>query len=116
MGDTATPDGQSAAGKLQEIIDRALDSGADSVTVEYAKEGGLEVCFMFGNTGIGDILVDRHLEGEVMSLICERAGLEERTSGVLRCASHGRDLDIEVEEYDSFGETAFTLRLPSSRD
>lgn len=111
----AKGDRQSAAAKLQDIIDRAMDSGADSVTIEYAKEGGLEVCFMFGSTGVGDVLVDRNLESEVMDLICERAGLEETPSGVLRCSSRGRDLDIEIEEYDSFGETAFTLTFTGTK-
>jgi len=42
-----TPEGLAIA-KLQEIIEKAVDSEADSITIEYAKEGGLEVCFIFG--------------------------------------------------------------------
>lgn len=41
MTDLVKPDGQSAACTLQQIIDRAMDSGADSFTIEYAKDGGL---------------------------------------------------------------------------
>ena len=98
--------------KLQEIIDRAVEGGATSVTVEFAKEGGLEVCFMFGETGVGGILVDRNLEADVMTLIAQRAGLDRRPTGVMHCASRGKELDIHVEEYNSFGETAFTLTFP----
>ncbi len=98
--------------KMQEIVDEAVGSGADAVTVEYAKEGGLEVIFMFGNRGVGGILVDRSLQGEVMGLIHDRAGMEEEVTGVLHWESHGRELEIEVEEYDSFGETAYTLTFP----
>ncbi len=98
--------------KMQEIVDRAIDSAADSVTIEFAKEGGLEIVFMFGNTGVGDILVGRDLEVEVMTLISDRAGLEEKSSGVLHWNSRGQRLEILVEEYDSFGETAYTLTFP----
>ncbi len=101
-----------AIAKMQEIVDQAVDSGADSVTIEFAKEGGLEVLFTFGNTGVGDILVDRTLEAEVMTLIHDRAGLEDEASGVLHWESGGQRLKIMVEEYDSFGETAYTLTFP----
>ena len=30
-----------AIAKVQEIVDRVIHSGADSVTIEFAKEGGL---------------------------------------------------------------------------
>lgn len=50
-----------AGSKLQEILDQAIDAGADAVTIEFAKEGGLEFLFVFGNTSVGDILVDRTL-------------------------------------------------------
>lgn len=56
-----------ARGKLQEIIDRAVDSGADSVTIEFAKGGGLEVFFVFESAGFGDILVDASLQNAVMT-------------------------------------------------
>jgi hypothetical protein len=68
--------------------------------------------FTFGNTGAGDILVDRTLEAKVMSLISDRAGLERKSSGVLQWESHGQRLKIRVDEYDSFGETAYTLTFP----
>ena len=106
------PLGYSAADKLQQIIDRAVDNGATSVTIEYAQEGGLEVCFMYGNTGEGGIPVDSDMEGQVMDLIVQQAGLDKKSSGVLHCTTHGKEIDIQVEEYDSFGETAFTLTLP----
>jgi hypothetical protein len=108
---TKTPE-ELAIAKLQEIIEKAVDSEADSITIEYAKEGGLEVCFIFGVTGVGSVLVDRTLEGEVMNLIHEGVGLEEKPSGLLHWTAYGKHLDIRVEEYDSFGETAYTLRLP----
>ncbi len=101
-----------ANAKMQEILDRAINAGADAVTIEFAKEGGLEVLFVFGNTGVGDTLVERSLEAEVMTLIYEQAGLEEKSCGVLQWECHGQNLEINVEEYESFGETAYTLTFP----
>ena len=101
-----------AIGKMQEILDRAFDAGAEAVTIEFAKEGGLEVLFVFGNTGVGDILVEQSLESEVMTLIYEQAGLEEKSRSVLNWECHGQILEIKVEEYDSFGETAYKLTFP----
>ena len=60
-----------ASAKMQEILDRAIDAGADAVTIEFAKQGGLEILFVFGNTGVGYILVEPSLEAEVMTLIYE---------------------------------------------
>ena len=83
--------------------------------LEFAKEGGLEVFFMVGYTGVGGILVDQTLEAEFMGLIHERAGLEEKPTGVMQWESHGQILEIQVEEYESFGETAYTLTFLKER-
>jgi len=61
---------------------------------------------------MGGLLVDRTLEGGVMNLIHVGVGLEEKPSGLLHWTAHDKHLDIKVEEYDSFGETAITLTLP----
>jgi len=102
--------------KMQEIIEKAVDANANAVTIEFAKEGGLKVLFVFGNTSIGDnLFVDRALEEAVMKLIHDRAGLEENPRGVMHWEFHGQNLEIRVEEYDSFGETGYTLIFPKRR-
>ncbi len=101
--------------KMQEILDQAIDAGADAVTIEFAKEGGLEVLFVFGNTGIGDIFVEQSLEAEVMTLIYEQSGLEDKSYGVLHWKCHGKSLEFNVEEYESFGETAYKLKFPNKK-
>ena len=50
-----------------------------------------------------------------MTLIHERAGLEEKPAGVMHWESHGQNLQIRVEEYDSFGENAYTLTFSKGR-
>lgn len=102
---------KSALSKLQEIIDEATGTNTDSVEIEYAKEGGLEVTFMSGNIGFGGILVNRELESAVMSLIHERSGMKNTASGLLHWESRGKNFEILVEEYDNFGETAFKLKF-----
>jgi hypothetical protein len=97
---------------LQEITDQAIDIGASKVEIEFSKEGGLEVIFISGNVGIGEIHVDESLESAVMELIFDRSGMENAACGVLLCESHGYNHKIQVEEYTSFGETAFRLTLP----
>jgi hypothetical protein len=100
--------------KMQEIVEQAVDMNADTVTIEFAKEGGLEVLFGAGNMSVGSILVDRTLEAAVMTLIHQRAGLEKRPRGMMCWELQGQDLKIRVDEYDSFGETAYTLKFPKS--
>ena len=112
MIDVAKDSQALANAKMQEILDRAIDAGADAVTIEFAKQGGLEVFFVIGDTGVGDILVERSLEAEVMKLIYEQAGLDEKLYGVLHWECYGQNLEINVEQYDSFGETAYTLTFP----
>ncbi len=103
---------KTATEKIQQIIDQAIAFKADAVTVEFAPEGGLEVIFVFGNTGIGDIFVDKTHESAVMGLIYENSGLDTKPRGVLQWESQGQDLVIHVEEYDSFGEMALRLVFP----
>ena len=95
--------------KLGDIITQALEVNADEVTIEFAKEGGLEVCFMSGDTGVGAVLVPRELEGEVMGLIVDGAGMTDKTTGVLEWPLGDTKKSIFVEQYETFGETAFRL-------
>jgi len=97
--------------KLGHIIAEAVELNVDEVTIEFAEDGGLEVCFIAGNTGVSAVLVPRELEGEVMGLIADRAGMADRPTGVLEWSFGDAKKTLFVEEYDSFGETAFRLLL-----
>lgn len=72
--------------EFSNIMDYAVAENADAVVLEYA-DAGLEVCYMFGNIGIGEVLVSRELEAELleehldihtvqfaMGVICARKG------------------------------------------
>ncbi len=66
---------------LQDIVERALAEGADSVLLEPVPEG-LEVCWMAGNTGLGSVVSTE--EGNRITRFIVRAdGLERHDRGVL---------------------------------
>ena len=60
-------DKNEALGKLQQILEEAIDIGADSIELEYV-DGGLEVCYMLGGMGVGTILADRRLVSEIIRI------------------------------------------------
>jgi hypothetical protein len=68
--------------KLEQIIEKAINANADSITLEYA-DGGLEICYMLGNTGTGDFLVDRALERGIIKLIIDKAKLKNKSKGTM---------------------------------
>lgn len=98
---------------LRQILEEAAGAGADTIDLEYAAEG-LEVTFMFGDAGVGDVLVNRELERGVIRLIVERAHLQNSSRGSIRMTLLGEPYAIIVDEYESFGESAFRLRLQKS--
>ena len=99
-----------ASETLQGIIEEALQSGADSIELEYT-DGGLEITYMTGQLGLGHVLSDRTLASELLGLIAELARLENKSRGVIVWTHAGKPYPIRVVEYDSFGEPAFRLKL-----
>ena len=99
---------------LQSILEEAINAGADSVEMEYVTEG-LEVTYMFGNRGHGSVLKDKTLESGIIGLIIERAKLQDKSRGVMEWAMGDKAYRIKVEEYESFGESAFRLILEKSK-
>ena len=91
------------------ILEEAIDAGANVVELEYV-DSGLEACYMSGNIGIGT-LIKPELEGEVISIIVKKAKLGKRPSGKMQMELNGEKHSIIVEEYESFGESAFKLIL-----
>lgn len=109
-----TNDDQKALQKLQQMLEEAVSAGADSVELEH-KHGGLEVTYMFGSMGIGHDLDDRALKSSILRLIVDRAKLQRKSRGVMNWTLFGKQYNIAVEEYDSFGESAFRLVIGKPR-
>jgi len=101
---------EKALQKLQQMLEEAVSAGADSIELEYVAEG-LEVMYVFGSTAIGDVIDDRVLASGIIGLIVDQAKLARKSRGVMNWTFFGRQYNITVEEYDSFGESAFRLRL-----
>lgn len=99
---------------LDDLLHDAFEVGADTIEFERVP-GGLEVCILRAGTGLGRVLKDPKFESELIELIVERAGLEERVHGKLKWKINGQDCVIAVEEYDSFGESCFRLTLGKPR-
>jgi hypothetical protein len=100
--------------KLEQIIEKAIKSETESVTLEYADEG-LEVCFICGNTGIGDVIVDPIMRNGILRLIVGMAKLDNKSKGMMVWTILGKQYKIAVEEYDNFGEPAFKLILNKAK-
>lgn len=96
--------------QLKAYLEEAVSGGADSIILEYVPEG-LEICFVFGDTGTGCILKDFKVAGDIMQLIGERAGLDTKSKGTMTWEIQDQAVKIAVEEYNSFGECAFRLKL-----
>jgi len=111
-----TPDDQTdeALQKLQQMLEEAVGAGADSIELKYVAEG-LEVMYVLGSTGSGDVIGDRVLASGIIRLIIDRAKLARRSRGVMNWTLLGKQYNITVEEYDSFGESAFRLTLGKPR-
>jgi hypothetical protein len=102
------------AQQLVEILENALDSGADKIELERQPEG-LEVCVITGGTGLGYIVDDRELEREILRHIIENAKLKKKTRGTMRVLLHQQEHTINVAQYETFGEIAFRLTFNKSK-
>jgi hypothetical protein len=99
---------------VKEILKEAQQARADQVDLEYVSEG-LEVTFMFGNAGIGSVLVDREQYRHIIRFIWDSAKLDDRDRGQFPMELKGCLHTIRVERYDLFGENAFRLRLKRAK-
>jgi len=93
---------------FQEMLEVAGKDGATEILLEPEREG-LEITFMFGDTGLGKVIEDRELEGELIDLIVKKAGLSRKVLGEMKVQVQGKPLTVWVEEYQTFGEWAYRL-------
>lgn len=98
---------------FQEIVrflEGALQAGVDSVGLEY-KGADLLVFYQHGQMGLGAGSIPSNLREAVLREIVQRARLERRSKGKMQATLLGNEYDVLVEEYDSFGQSAFSLTL-----
>ena len=92
------------------ILEEAVQAGANSIGLEY--EGrDLIVYHQFGSTGLGAARIPQELQEDVIGEIVDRAGLSRKSKEKMQVKLLGKDYEAAVKEYDSFGESAFTITL-----
>lgn len=92
------------------LLEEARHQGAERVELEYVPEG-LEVMYVRGNIGMGEVISNRTAASEIINELIERAHLEHRSRGKFTWQYGGKSQPIHVTTYDSFGETAYRLVL-----
>lgn len=96
--------------ELVRVLEEAVRAGVASIGFEY--EGReLIVFYQAGNVGVGAARIPKDLQAGVIEELVNRAGLERRAKGKMSVNLMGKECEVVVEEYDSFGESAFNLTI-----
>jgi hypothetical protein len=106
----STDNSDQAFQELVRVLEEAVQVGANSLELEY--EGrDLIVYHRFGNTGLGAARIPKELQRAVIQEIVKKAGLSRKSRGKMQVTLLGKDYEASVKEYESFGESAFTITL-----
>jgi hypothetical protein len=96
-------------GILDSLVSKAVRQGADTLEIEY-KDGREEICAMRGDIGYSIASIESSSD--------DAATLREQVSGIGKkgkiIAVHGASYRLTVKTYESFGETAFRVRIERS--
>jgi hypothetical protein len=96
--------------ELVRVLEEAAGAGVNSIGLEY-KGRELMVFHQAGPLGLGAGRIADDLKQAVIEELVKRAGLSRKSKGKMQVSLLGKDYEIAVEEYDSFGESAFNLTL-----
>lgn len=103
------PDNQ-AYQELVRVLEQAVQAGVTSIGLEY-KGRELMVFHQSGPLGLGAGRIADDLKQAVIEELVKRAGLGRRSKGKLQVTLVGKEFEVVVEEYDSFGESAYNLTI-----
>lgn len=96
--------------ELVRVLEGAVQAGVTSIGLEYQGRE-LMVFYQAGMVGLGAASIPQELQDAVIEEIVNRAGLSRKSKGKMQVSLLGKDYEAVVEEYDSFGESAFTVTL-----
>ena len=99
-----------AAEFLRQIVEQAIDDGAEMIDFESVPEG-LEIAAVVGGNGIGRVLQDRELESELFRWVEKNAEMGRADCGTIEVVVHGGSRTVALQWYDSFGETCLRIFL-----
>lgn len=105
-----TKKSKAAFQELVRVLEGAVRAGVSSIGLEY-KGRELLVFHQAGPIGLGATRIGEDLQQTVIEELVQRAGLTRKPRGKMQVSLLGRDYEAVVEEYDSFGESAFTITL-----
>src|SRR6516225_4973067 len=94
--------------ELVRVLEEAVRAGVNSIGLEY-KGRELMVFHQAGPLGLGASRIPQELQQDVIAELVKRAGLSRKSRGKMQIRLLGKDYDAVVEEYDSFGESAFNF-------
>jgi hypothetical protein len=101
--------------EMVRVLEGAIQAGVESVGLEY-KDGDLLVFHQRGQMGFGAGSIGQDLQQAVIEGIVKRAGLERKSRGKIPATLLGVAYEVMVEEYDSFGQSAFTLTWKKAKN
>jgi hypothetical protein len=101
--------------ELVRVLEEAVRAGVNSMGLEY-KGRDLMVFHQAGPLGLGAGRIADELKQAVIEELVKRAGLSRKSRGKMQFRLLGKDYEAVVEEYDSFGESAFTLTLKERKN
>lgn len=96
--------------ELVRVLEQAVQAGVTSLGLEY-KGRELFVFHQVGPVGLGAARIAEELHQAVIEELVERAGLARKPKGKMQVTLLGREFEVVVEEFDSFGESAYNLTI-----
>jgi hypothetical protein len=96
--------------ELVRVLEQAVQAGVDSVGLEY-KGRELMVFHHAGPVGLGAGRIAEDMQQAVIEELVNRAGLSRKSKGKMQVTLLGKEFEVGVEEYDSFGESAYNLTI-----
>jgi hypothetical protein len=94
--------------ELIRVLEAAVSSGVESVGVEWL---GDELLAFHASEARAATKFAKPLQLDVIAEIVKRAQIGRKHKGTMRLPLLGHDYSVAVEEYDRFGEPAYTLTL-----
>ncbi len=92
--------------ELIRVLEAAAWAGVESVGLEWKVD---DLLIFHENRNVG--MIAKPLQLEIIAEIMKRAQIGRKHKGNMRLFLLGQDYSVAVEEYDSFGESAYTLNL-----
>ena len=96
--------------ELVRVLTEAVRAGVNAIGLEY-KGRDLMVFHQAGPLGLGVGRIPQELQQDVIGELVEKARLARKSRGKMQVSLLGKDFEVVVERYDSFGESAYNLTL-----